>query len=108
MTVQRVSRIPAQIVEVYEKARIQVPTAELNGVVRRAVEHNPPRSIGSGSRPARIYYATQVRSAPPTFRLFVSQPQRLAPEYERYLSRELRAAFGFVGSPIRLQIRKSG
>jgi len=56
----------------------------------------------------KIYYATQVRVAPPTFSLFVSQPQRLAREYERYLTRELRSAFGFSGSPIRLQIRKSG
>jgi len=107
LTVQRVSRIPDRVVEVYEAARTRVPTRELNEVVRRAIEHNPPRAVG-GSRPVKIYYATQVRVAPPTFSLFVSQPQRLAREYERYLTRELRSAFGFSGSPIRLQIRKSG
>jgi GTPase len=107
LTVQRVSRLPERVVEVYEAAHQKVSTGELNAVVRRAVEHNPPRSVG-GSRPLKIYYATQVRVAPPTFALFVSNPQRLAREYERYLARELRAAFGFAGSPIRLQVRKSG
>jgi GTPase len=107
LTVQRVSRLPERVVEVYEAARQKVPTGELNAVIRKAVEHNPPRSVGGG-RPLKIYYATQVRVAPPTVSLFVSNPQRLAREYERYLARELRSAFGFAGSPIRLQVRKSG
>ncbi len=107
LTVQRVSRLPERIVEVYDAARRKVPTSELNAVVRKAVDANPPRAVG-GSRPLKLYYATQVRVAPPTIALFVSNPQRLAREYERYLSRELRAAFGFAGSPIRLQVRKSG
>jgi GTP-binding protein len=107
LTVQRVSRIPERVLEVYQAARMKVATPELNACVRRAVDRNPPRSVGGGERPVRIYYATQIRVAPPTFALYVSQPQRLAREYERYLGREIRAAFGFEGSPIRLQIRKS-
>jgi GTP-binding protein len=107
LTVQRVSRLPERVVEAYDAARRKVPTSELNAVVRKAVEQNPPRAVG-GSRPLKLYYATQVRVAPPTFALFVSNPQRLAREYERYLSRALREAFGFAGSPIRLQVRKSG
>ncbi len=106
LTVQRISRLPERIVEVYEAARVKVPTAELNDRIRRAVEQNPPKPVGGG-RPLRVYYATQVRVAPPTFALFVSQPQRLAREYERYLAREIREAFGFIGNPIRLQVRRS-
>lgn len=106
LTVQRISRLPERIIEVYEAGRVRVPTGELNEIVRKAVEQNPPKPVGGG-RPLRVYYATQVRVAPPTFALFVSQPQRLAREYERYLSRALREAFGFSGNPIRLQIRRS-
>lgn len=106
LTVQRISRLPERIVEVYEAGRLRVPTAELNERIRAAVEQNPPKPVGGG-RPLRVYYATQVRVAPPTFALFVSQPQRLAREYERYLSRAIREAFGFLGNPIRLQIRRS-
>jgi GTP-binding protein len=106
LTVQRVSKIPEMIIEVYEGSRQKIGTSELNDCIRRAIDRNPPRSVG-GERPLKIYYATQVRVGPPTFNLFVSQPQRLAKAYERYLARELRAAFGFHGSPIRLQVRRS-
>jgi GTP-binding protein len=106
LTVQRISRIPQRVVEVYEAARKKVPTGDLNACIRKAVDHNPPRAL-HGDRPIRIYYATQVKVAPPTFALFVSRPERLAQDYARYLVRELRTSFGFAGSPIRLQVRKS-
>ena len=99
-------RIPARILEVHEGWRQKVGTQELNACIRRAIDHNPPQSVG-GEKPLRIYYATQVRTAPPTIRLFVSQPRRLAKTYERYLTRELRRAFGFCGSPIRIRVQKS-
>jgi GTPase len=106
LTVQRVSRVPQRIVEVFDAARKKVATGDLNACIRKAVDHNPPRAL-HGERPIRIYYATQVKSAPPTFALFVSRPERLAQDYARYIVRELRSSFGFAGSPIRLQIRKS-
>jgi GTPase len=106
LTVQRVSKIPQRVLEVYEAARRRIPTGELNACVRQAVERNRPRAMG-GERPIRIYYATQVKVAPPTFALFVSRPERLAQDYARYLVRELRRSFDFAGSPIRLQVRKS-
>lgn len=106
LTVQRVSRLPERILDVYEAGRKKVGTSELNDCVRRAIDRYPPRSLG-GERPLRVYYATQVRTTPPTFALHVSQPRRLAKSYERYLAREIRAAFGFAGSPIRLVTRKS-
>jgi GTPase len=106
LTVQRISRIPQRIVEVYDAARKKVPTGDLNACIRKAVDHNPPRAL-HGDRPIRIYYATQVKVAPPTFALFVSRPERLAQDYARYLVHELRSSFSFAGSPIRLQIRKS-
>ncbi len=106
LTVQRISRLPERIVQAYESTQRKVATAELNEVVRRAVDANPPKYV-AGEKPVRIYYATQVRTGPPTFALFVSNPQRLARDYERYLVHALRGAFDFTGSPIRLQIRKS-
>ncbi len=76
LTVQRVSRIPQRIVEVYEAARRRVPTGDLNACIRTAVEHNPPRAL-HGDRPIRIYYATQVKVAPPTFALLSAGPRGL-------------------------------
>jgi GTP-binding protein len=51
--------------------------------------------------------AAQVAAAPPTFALKVNHPDEVHFSYERYLSRSLRLAFGFEGSPIRLSLRRA-
>jgi len=83
--------------------RARLPTAKLNQVIGRAVAAQAP-PIVSGAR-ARMFYATQTAYAPPTITMFVSDPRRVAPAYERYLSNQLRAAFGLQGTPLRLRFR---
>ncbi|MBK8230385.1 MAG: ribosome biogenesis GTPase Der [Candidatus Eisenbacteria bacterium] len=107
LTTQRIHRLPEAIVQVYDAARREVPTATWNDILNKAVEHNPPRSRGSGQRPVKIYYVTQVRNAPPTVALFCSEPKRMAPDYLRYLAGKFRETLGFEGSPIRFHLRKS-
>lgn len=107
LTSQRIHRLPEAVVRVYKEGQRQIPTAEWNAVLEKAIEHNPPRSRGGGARPAKIYYATQVKSAPVTVALFVSDPKRLSSDYTRYLVGRFRQAFGFEGNPIRLVLRKS-
>jgi GTP-binding protein len=53
------------------------------------------------SRPIRIYYVTQAKTAPPTFLLFTNQKQPLHFAYERFLENQLRAKFDFSGTPVR-------
>jgi GTP-binding protein len=53
------------------------------------------------SRPIRIYYITQAKIAPPTFLMFTNQKQPLHFAYQRFLENQLRANFGFVGTPVR-------
>jgi GTP-binding protein len=106
LTTQRIHRIAEGITRVYDAARREVATSEWNEVLRRALEQNPP-SAHKSQRPARIYYATQLKSAPPTVALFVSEPARVSTEYLRYLNGRFRAALGFEGSPIRIVLRKS-
>jgi GTP-binding protein len=53
------------------------------------------------SRPIRIYYVTQAKTAPPTFLLFTNQKQPLHFAYERFLENQLRAKFDFMGTPVR-------
>jgi GTPase len=105
-TAQRIHRLPEACVRVYDEARRQVATSEWNAVLKKAMDRNPP-SAHRGQRPAKIYYATQVRTAPPTVSLFVSEPTRVAEPYLRYLNGAFREALGFEGSPIRIVLRKS-
>ncbi len=106
LTAQRVSRIPDVAVRIYDEARKDVSTSEWNEVLKKALDRNAP-SAHQGQRPARIYYATQVRKAPPVVVLFTSEPRRVSPEYLRYLVGRFREELGFEGSPIRLLLRKS-
>jgi len=88
---------------VYEQFTARVDTGPLNRCIRRAVaKHNPPTKAG---RPLKIYYATQVRAAPPTIALFVNSPKMMHFTYERYLVNQIRSEFGFEGTPVRLVTR---
>ena len=82
----------------------RVPTAELNKLVRAAVEHNPPPMIHQ-HRP-KIYYATQVAVQPPTIVLFCNDPKGISQPYQRYLLGVFRDYVSFAEVPIKLYLRK--
>jgi GTP-binding protein len=65
----------------------------------------PPSKNG---RPLRIYYATQADTEPPTFVLFVNDPDLVHFSYERYLENRIREHYPFTGTPIRLVFRMRG
>lgn len=90
-------------VDVANNHAMRLSTGELNRVIREAVDRRPH---SSGGREFKIYYATQVRVKPPTFVLFVNNPKHVHETYMRYLENQLRQAFGFSGTPIRLITRK--
>ena len=82
---------------------LRISTSHLNEAVQDAVRrHNPTVNRG---KVLKIYYATQARVNPPTFVFFVNDPQALHFSYERYLENQLRAAFGFKGTAIRMYFR---
>ncbi len=82
---------------------LRVPTARLNEVVQDAIRRYRPANIRG--KALRVYYATQTRVNPPTFVFFVNDPQALHFGYERYLENQLRQAFSFKGTAIRLQFK---
>jgi GTPase len=88
---------------IYEERLQRVPTAQLNEVVRQAVQRHPPPT--SQGRALKVFYATQAEVSPPTFVFFVNDPTLNHFSYERYLENRLREAFGFAGTAIRLQFR---
>ena len=54
----------------------------------------------------KIYYSSQVSVEPPTFVLFVNDPELLHFSYKRYIENKIREAFGFEGTPIHIIARK--
>ncbi len=91
------------VLNIAEMRYLRIPTSRLNEVVQEAVRrHNPTVFKGKFMK---IYYATQTQVNPPTFVFFVNDPQALHFSYERYLENQLRHAFSFKGTGIRLQFR---
>jgi GTP-binding protein len=76
----------------------QIPTAILNRTLNDAITRRQP--ISAVGHFMKFFYATQVRQAPPTFLLFVNRDELLSPQYAKYLSGEMRKAFGYEGCPI--------
>ncbi len=86
-----------------ENHAMRVPTNVLNDVIMDAVAMNPAPA-DKGVR-LKIYYVTQVAVKPPTFVVFVNEPELMHFSYERFLENRLREAFGFEGTPIKLIAR---
>ena len=86
-----------------ENHSMRVQSSVLNEVVMDAVAMNPTPT-DNGKR-LRIYYATQVAVKPPTFVVFVNDPELMHFSYERFLENRIRDAFGFEGTPIRIIAR---
>ncbi|MEP7360737.1 MAG: ribosome biogenesis GTPase Der [Chloroflexota bacterium] len=104
MTGQRVERVLESAIEIAAERRRRVPTPALNAWLRDVIARRPPATV-KGRQP-RFFYATQAGSTPPTFVLFASDSKGVHFSYRRYLDNQLRAAFGFEGTPIRLVIRE--
>ncbi|KXG43646.1 ribosome biogenesis GTPase Der [Tepidibacillus decaturensis] len=103
-TKQRVNQILPMVNEVAESHAMRVQTPVLNDIISDAVAINPPPS-DKGKR-LKIKYATQVAVKPPTFVLFVNDPELMHFSYERYLENKIRDSFHFEGTPIRILVRK--
>ena len=103
LTRQRVAALLPLIEEVYSYSQLRIATNVLNEVIMDA-QLTTPAPTHNGQR-LKILYASQVAVAPPTFVLFVNNPELLHFSYQRYIENRLREAFGFDGSPIRIVAR---
>jgi GTPase len=103
-TGQRAQRILPLILEVQAAREKRIPTHEVNEVLRELMGRSrPPHSQG---RAVKIQYATQVATAPPTFVLWSNLPEEVPEGYRRYLHNGFREHWGFIGSPIRINLRR--
>ena len=104
LTGQRVERILKEALRVAEERYRRVPTGELNRLIMDAVRAHPPSHVRN--RLPKIFYATQVGVAPPTFVVFCNDPAIIHFSYKRYLENRIRDTYGFLGTPIRLILRQ--
>jgi len=92
--VQRLLPALQEAIEAYQR---RIPTRELNEVIQAAQAAQPAPG-------ARVLYATQGATQPPTFTLFANRA--LPPTYLRYMERRIREHFGFGPTPLKLRVRR--
>ncbi|WP_407857097.1 ribosome biogenesis GTPase Der [Enterococcus hailinensis] len=104
MTKQRLNKIPAIIEEVSMNQNLRIPSSVLNDIIMDAVAINPTPT-DKGKR-LKIFYATQVAVKPPTFVVFVNEEELMHFSYARFLENQIRKAFEFEGTPIKIIPRR--
>jgi GTP-binding protein len=99
-----VTAILTEASKVLAGASVRVSTGALNTLLETILEKQPPPS-GMGGRHVRLYYATQASVRPPTFYVSTNHPAEVGFAYRRFLINQLRKAYGFEGTPVRLVFR---
>ncbi|RCW64903.1 ribosome biogenesis GTPase Der [Saliterribacillus persicus] len=103
-TRKRIHTLIPQVITASENHVKRIETNILNDVIMDALAVNPAPS--KHGKKLKVLYATQVSVKPPTFVVFVNDPELMHFSYVRFLENKIREAFGFEGTPIKIFPRK--
>ena len=103
-TGKNVDKIFSVLQQVAEERRKRIPTSAINRFLKQV---DFERASVPMAKRVKIYYMTQASVAPPTFVLFTDRAVKLHFSYQRFLENQIRRAFGFIGTPIRILTRAS-
>jgi GTPase len=101
-----VHRVLPTAARVHRSCSQRISTSEVNRWLGPIEEVQPPPA--HNGRQVRLYYATQVKTRPPSFLFSTNDPDGIPSSYRRFLHNRLREAFKFEGAPLRLFFRKRG
>ena len=99
-------RVLPACVEVFKEYTKTITTSELNVAIHKILDRVTPPATAQGHH-LKFYYAAQIGSRPPSFALFVNNPRYRAQNYVSYLESGLRRRFGFQGTPVILEWKRS-
>jgi GTP-binding protein len=99
-----VSELVSKVVKISREWERRISTAELNRFFRDVIERQPPPT--DGGRAPRIFYVTQAESSPPLFVAMSSGAANIKTSYQRFVTNQMRATFGFEGVPIKVHYKE--
>jgi GTP-binding protein len=97
-----VNRLLDRVVKIAEERQRRIPTAQVNEFMREITTSHPLTERG---KQLKVLYSTQAAANPPTFVLFVNDPEIVHFSHKRYIENQLRRRFGFEGTGIKIIIR---
>jgi len=105
LTGQRARKALDLVLQVQEERHRRIETHEVNEALEQIYRRQPPPH--SRGKPVKLRYGTQVSVAPPTFLFFSNLPKEIPAHYIRYVQNSLRRRWGFMGTAVRIRLRKS-
>ncbi|HEX2876018.1 MAG TPA: ribosome biogenesis GTPase Der [Polyangiaceae bacterium] len=99
-----VSELVSKVNRIAREWERRITTAELNRFFRDVIERQPPPT--DGGRAPRIFYVTQAESSPPLFVAMSSGAANIKTSYQRFVTNQMRATFGFEGVPIKVHYKE--
>ncbi|MBR4721264.1 MAG: ribosome biogenesis GTPase Der [Clostridia bacterium] len=103
-TGQRIDKLLDEVKLANTEHKRRISTGMLNDILSDAVSKQQPPS-DKGKR-LKLYYGTQASTEPPTFVLFCNSKDLFHYSYLRFIENQIRAAFGFSGTPIHFILRE--
>jgi GTPase len=94
----------ATVDKVWESFHRRVGTGELNRFFEKVLATHPPPTMGN--RAPRLFFITQAETAPPLFVVMTNEPEHIHFSYQRFITNQIREAFGFEGVPLRITYKK--
>ena len=104
LTGERVMKMFGKIDTVYDHFSNRIGTGVVNRAIQKIIEKHPPPRGGGGR--LKFFYATQSRTRPPTFVVFVNRPEMLHFSYERFMINQLREHLDLSCTPIQIDFKK--
>ena len=104
LTGQRTHKVLSMIKGCYDNYNKKIGTGVLNDVIGKALLQKEPPMIGT--KRLKVYYGTQTGVKPPTFVFFINDTTAMHFSYSRYIENQLRDAFDFTGTGIKIEYRE--
>jgi len=102
-TKQRIHTILETAWKIFEDRGRRISTSQLNKLIQELMSARPPHHYKGGT--GKMYYVAQVATAPPTFSIFVNNPDWFPEHYRRFLTNQFRKAFDLEGSRVRIRLK---
>jgi GTP-binding protein len=103
---ENINSVLDSAIKTYTIWNSKISTSKLNNWINFAIERHP-LSLQHNGRRVRIKYITQIKTRPPTFKLFTNYPEAMTDSYIKYLTNSMRDVFSLPGVPIRFHFSKS-
>ncbi len=98
----RIKELLYEIIKIYKLYSLKIETNKLNSFIKKLLSETS--LVGKGGR-IKIYYSTQVESAPIKIVLFVNNIQYVNENFKRFLTNRIREEYNLTGVPIILKIK---